>query len=323
MIDFLNPIFLYSFFREKAYSLGVRTRLRLPIPVISVGNIQFGGSGKTPFVMYLLERYEKYQVAVVSQSYKASLNHPGKVDLTKNNFEKLYGDEPCLIKKNFPQIDVWCGPIKWRTAQAAAESKNYDFIILDDGFTHHQLFRDLDILLMDGSRSIDTYRLPPLGELRESFSSCRRADAVIVTKIAELSKVQPLVEMIKGFAQRLGRADYISQLKGEKGASFFLFAGIGHFDYFHQNAKDLGLNIHSFEKFGNHFDYTEKKQKLILDHLRKFNLRGLTTLKDKVKITNKDLLSLTDHLQVHVCVDKNMEQWLDESILAKISTRPW
>lgn len=321
MIDFLNPVFFYSYLREKAYTSGIKTRIKLDVPLISVGNLQFGGSGKTPFVMYLLKRYCQYKIAVVSQSYKASLTHLEQVDLTKPDFQKIYGDEPSLIKKKFPNVDVWCGPIKWKAAKAASEFGKYDLMILDDGFTHHQLFRDLDLLLMDGSRGLDTYRLPPLGLLRESFSACARADAVIVTKINDLNSNPGLIEKIKVLKNRIGWARYSSQFQGAKGQSYFLFAGIGNFEFFQKNAKELGIKIHSFEKFENHLDYSESKQQQILDILKKSNLRGLTTLKDLVKITHPELLELTDHLDVSVEVDKNMEQWLDKSILAAITSK--
>lgn len=321
MIDLINPIFVYSYLREKAYTSGLKKRVHLKVPVLSVGNLQFGGSGKTPFVMYLLERFKKYKMAVISQSYKAQLNQPERVDLTKSDFQKIYGDEPSLIKKLYPAVDVWCGPKKWRTAQAASEFSNYDFLILDDGFTHHQLFRDLDLVLFDGSRSLETYRLPPLGQLRERFSACARADAVIVTKIETFNPKSDLIGQINHYKNPVGWARYSSALDGVPAPDYFLFAGIGNFDFFLKNAKDLKLQIQSFEKFENHVDYTEELQKQILDRLKKSKLRGLTTLKDLIKITNSDLLNLTDCLKVKVDVDKNTEQWLDQSLLAVIHAK--
>lgn len=322
MIDWLNPVFIYSFLRAKIYSSGLKARIKLQTAVVSVGNLQFGGSGKTPFVMYLLNRYQKYSIAVVSQSYKGLLRQPEQVDLTKPHFQKYYGDEPSLIQQKFPRVNVWCGPVKWEAAKAASDTEKYDLIIVDDGFTHHHLFRDLNILLLDGSRKIETYRLPPFGQLREALTACTRAHAVVITKVNSLVDREDIATMVKPLNERLSYARYVSGLNEIKPKeNYFLFAGIGNFDFFYKNAKELNLSIHSFKSFENHAEYPALVQQQILEKLKNLELRGLTTTKDRIKLTLPELLARTDCLHVEVQLEKSMEQWLDDSILATISAK--
>lgn len=321
-LQWLNPVFIYSFLRAKIYSSGFKSQLKLSVAVVSVGNLQFGGSGKTPFVMCLLNRYKKYKIAVVSQSYKGQMNQPEQVDISKINFQSYFGDEPSLIQQAFPKVDVWSGPIKWKTAKAASETKKYDLIIVDDGFTHHQLFRDVDLLLIDGSRPLDSYRLPPFGFLRETWTACNRAHAVIITKIKSLADRDDLVKMVQPYNKRTSFANYVSQTSEVKpNVQYFLFAGIGNFEFFHNHAKELGVSIHSSMSYENHVEYTKSLQQEILQNLVRFNLRGLTTAKDRIKLTIPELLEQTDCLFVDVQLEKSMEQWLDESIMAAVTSK--
>lgn len=322
IMDFFNPIFFYSTVRRLIYSKGIRPRTTLDVPLVSVGNLQFGGSGKTPFVMYLLQRYSKYNIAVISQSYKTALLSPERVDLSQKDFASYFGDEPSLIKKKFPNVDVWCGPTKWQTALAASEKKKHDFIILDDGFTHHKLYRDLDLLLMDGTRPIESYRLPPFGLLRENFAACRYADAVIMTKVESLNANLALSSEISKYNKNVGAAQYrvdASELK--KDQRYFVFAGIGNFEQFKQNVLDLGLTVVSIKELDNHAEYSDERQEKILKKLNNSGLRGLTTAKDLIKITNPELLAKTDCLHTYIKLEPQMEQWLDERIIAAISAK--
>ena len=244
------------------------------------------------------------------------------MDLSKVNFQTHFGDEPSLIQKTFPKVDVWCGPLKWKAAKTASETKKYDLIIVDDGFTHHQLFRDLDLLLIDGSRPLNSYRLPPFGFLRESMMACTRAHAIIVTKVKSLAERDDLVKMVQPYNKRTSFANYVSQASEVKpNVHYFLFAGIGNFEFFHSHAKDLGVSIHSFVSYENHADYPKSLQQEILQSLVRFNLRGLTTAKDRIKLTLPELLARTDCLYVDVQLEKSMEQWLDESIMAAVTSK--
>lgn len=307
-----NPVYFYSILREKSYSSGLLKKIKLNASVVSVGNLQFGGSGKTPFVMFLLSQLKDKKIAVISQSYKANLTKPERIDLTVADFSKKYGDEPSLIKSMFPQVDVWCGPIKWQTAQQADHYKKYDFIILDDGFTHHKLARDLDIVLIDGSRTLSAF------QLREPLTALSRSDLVLLTKMKSITDNQNLFDAVKQAGVEFSLIDYqtdSSEIKSD--SNYLLFAGIGNFDFFKKNALDQNIQVSQFQQFENHCDYSVDKQKLLLVDLVKFNLRGLTTTKDKIKLTNSDLLARTDCLQIKVKLDARTQTLL-ETKLGKI-----
>jgi tetraacyldisaccharide 4'-kinase len=318
VLNYIHPIYVLGKLREKIYSSGLLKKIKLKAPVISVGNLQFGGSGKTPFVMFLLSHFSGRKIAVISQSYKANLSHPEKVDLAISNFFKRYGDEPSLIKKNFPQVDVWCGPVKWETAQCADQHDNYDLIILDDGFTHHKLSRDLDIVLVDGSRKFSTFQLPPHGRLREPIEALKRSDLVLLTKIKSLNENANLFEAIGDIGVELGLINYeIDDSEVKIDARYLLFAGIGNFDYFKKNAIEKKVPVAEFQQFANHSDYSEDKQLQILSELKKSGLRGLTTTKDKIKLTNAELIRLTDCLQIKIKMNEPTQKLL-ETELGKI-----
>ena len=316
--SFLNPIFLYGRLREKSYSSGLLKKVKLNAPVVSVGNVQFGGSGKTPFVMYLLEHFSGKKIAVVSQSYRADLANPEKVDLTAPDFFKKYGDEPALIKSKFPNVDVWCGPVKWKTAVRADQSQKYDVIILDDGFTHHKLVRDIDIVLVDGSRKFSTYQLPPNGRLREPLSALERSDLVLFTKIRTFNENQSLFNVIEKTGVDMALVNYEADKSEIKpNSSYLLFAGIGNFDFFKKNALDNNIEVSQFRQFENHCEYSEEKQINLLNDLEKYNLRGLTTTKDRIKFTNSALINRTDCLRIKIEMNPQSKSLL-EAHLGKI-----
>ena len=320
----IHPFSLYAWLRYKLYKNGWRRQIRLNVPVISIGNIVFGGSGKTPMVMWFLQRFSsKYKIAVVSQSYAAKLELPKQVQVSEfmeNLQTQIFGDEAVLIKKRFPNVDVWSGPIKSQTAKAAADNEKYDFIIVDDGFSHHQLYRDLDLVLLDVSRPLQHFRLPPFGQLRESCISLNRAHAIVFTKANAQSEkiVQSFKDLLSDWRGIWGNADYQSSLRGSSANSqtkYMLFSGVGNFEHVADSAKILlKQSIHKKIKFSNHFDYSKKDQKKIVQELKSSGSRGLTTEKDLVKIQNQELLKQTDVLLVEVKLDENTARWIDEKI---------
>ncbi len=175
---------------EQAYHLAVRARLwayeqgllkthRVPVPVISVGNLTVGGTGKTPVVIALAHYLEQQgkTVAVLSRGYKRirrtrfhEANHPD------------YGDEPFLIQQKLSQGKVFVGSDRVYTARKALEICQPDLILLDDGFQHLRLHRDVNILLIDAHEGLGNAHLLPVGSLREPLSSLKRADWILLTE---------------------------------------------------------------------------------------------------------------------------------------------
>ncbi len=174
-------------FRNWLFDIGILRQHSFSIPIISVGNLTVGGSGKTPHVEYLINLLHKdYKVAVLSRGYKRKSK--GFVLADDETEMPMIGDEPYQMKKKFPDIYVAVDKdrshgIKKLLSNEATE--DVDVVLLDDAYQHRFVKRGLNILLMDYHRLVVYDRLLPAGRLREPKSALRRADVVIVTKCPE------------------------------------------------------------------------------------------------------------------------------------------
>lgn len=170
--------------RNQLFELGILKSRSFDIPVISVGNITVGGSGKTPHVEYLIRLLkDKTKVAVLSRGYKRKSK--GYVLAGKETEMKVIGDEPYQMKSKFPDVYVAvdknrCHGIDTLTCDEA--TKDTDVILLDDAFQHRYVKPGINILLVDYHRLIIYDKLLPAGRLREPQSGKARADIVIITK---------------------------------------------------------------------------------------------------------------------------------------------
>lgn len=170
--------------RNELFELGILKSRSFDVPVISVGNLTVGGSGKTPHVGYLVELLKDYmQVAVLSRGYKRKSR--GYVLADAETPMKVIGDEPFQMKRKYPDVYVAvdknrCAGIDRLTTDEA--TKNTDVVILDDAFQHRYVTPGINILLVDYHRLIVYDKLLPAGRLREPLSGKHRADIVIITK---------------------------------------------------------------------------------------------------------------------------------------------
>jgi tetraacyldisaccharide 4'-kinase len=198
---FLYPFsFLYGtavYFRNLFYDWNLLKSKEFEVPVISIGNITVGGTGKTPHVEYLVKLLkDKFEVATLSRGYKRKTKGFQQVDVTSEVSET--GDEPLQIKKKFPEITVSvcenrvAGVEKLLTTP---EIKSPDVILLDDAFQHRRITAGLNILLIDYNRPIKEDRLLPAGRLRESAVQMRRANIIIFTK-CPTGEVTPIMRRI-------------------------------------------------------------------------------------------------------------------------------
>lgn len=152
--------------------------------MISLGNLTVGGTGKTPLVDLVVSYLEAKNktVGVVSRSYKAQAMTPQKVDPRNPEAAQLYGDEPLWLAQGHPKTCIYVGPEKWRTARVLENLEGVNIIIIDDGFQHLQLNRQLNLLLIDLSKSVTHYDVLPMGRAREPMTEFSRADFIIFTK---------------------------------------------------------------------------------------------------------------------------------------------
>ena len=174
------------FIKNKSYDLGIFKKVFLDIPIISIGNLSVGGTGKTPCVYFVAKElfHEKLfkKIVIVSRSYKGKLKVAMPVNLILDNAAAVFGDEPCMLQSKLPFCTVWAGPAKFKTAQAAVLKDKPDLILIDDGFSHRKLSRHFDLVLIDATASLGNFQTLPVGRLREPINSLKRASAILLTK---------------------------------------------------------------------------------------------------------------------------------------------
>lgn len=312
---------LYHFLsgaKNLLYDFKVLKPAELPVPVVSVGNLSFGGVGKTPCIILLAQHLSQgKKLVIVTKSYKASLKGPRKVDLNVANAAGVFGDEACLLQSRLPHVDVWSGPDKTATATAAMNSKP-DVILVDDGFSHRKLKRNFDLVLLDATVGFETY-------MREAESNLKRATAVLITKanLTTTAKVENMTKHIVAVAPQLHGQIFISTvhttLKSDKSDPLFVFCGLGRPDSFLQDLKRQGYNIVFKELFPDHFHYSTKDQNRIFAKYLDLknenrNLKLVTTQKDFVKIKNADLLKTCQVAGHEMLMDSESEEVLIDKI---------
>lgn len=173
--------------RQILFEKGHLRVAKLPCPVISIGNITAGGTGKTPMTLHLAQLLGKlgYGVVVISRGYKGAGEKYGAVVSDRGNIlcgVDQSGDEPLLMAKSLPGVPVVVGRNRFAAGALAIEKFQPDVILLDDGFQHQQLARDLNILLVDAQAPFGNSFLLPRGSLREPISAVLRADVVMFTR---------------------------------------------------------------------------------------------------------------------------------------------
>jgi tetraacyldisaccharide 4'-kinase len=243
--------------RRALYRRGILKSKRLPRPVISVGNLAAGGAGKTPAVIAIARYLEKrgFRVAILTRGYGRSGNVSGVV--TSLDAAK-FGDEPVLIKSKLKNVDVIVGSKRYQNAVQFLNSNDCDLFILDDGFQHLQLARDVDVVIDAGS-----------GVMREGRSALADADVVIQRR---LRLVVP-----EGLTTR----------------RIFAFAGLARNEQFFASLRANGLNVVGTKSFRDHHRYTARDIAAIKAAAKAAGAEAIvTTEKDLVKIDDHDIIAI-------------------------------
>jgi len=269
--------------------------------VISIGNITTGGTGKTPLVIWMCKQIisdSKFQIsdsqcAILTRGYKAAKDSRGKI--------QDYRDEPAILAESCPNVKVIVNPNRVGSADEAVNKFNAKVLIMDDGFQHRRLVRDLDIVTIDATRPFGYGKMLPAGLLREPVTSLKRADAVVITRCdqiteAELSEIEKKLEAINPnmiIARSIHAPAYVKSMDNQeisiehiKGKKIFAFCGIGNPDAFFNTIKQLGANLLGSKVYNDHHHYTDSCLAGIYEQATylKADLI-LTTQKDCTKIT--------------------------------------
>lgn len=298
----LLPSLLYGLamrIRSLIYCYGLLRTNRLPRPVISVGNITVGGTGKTPVIAYIAGLLIKHglRVTVLTRGYGGSLE--GSCAVVSDGVSIMLspavcGDEPYLLASTIPGLSVVIGADRYSAGLLAMDSFATDIFLLDDGFQHIRLHRDMNILLLDAERPFGNGLTIPAGGLREPLSACGRADLVVYTRhsgqfMPECKFVQALPSCAASYRiSSFYRIDSSKELMGIemlKRERFMLFAGIARPASFFSAVSSLGLTPCVLLPLPDHEPYTPE----IVSLLRRTAVKNgaiwlVTTEKDAVKL---------------------------------------
>jgi tetraacyldisaccharide 4'-kinase len=273
---------LYVRWRHAFYARGLLKPKRLKATVISVGNLTVGGTGKTPMVLWLADKFlaEGKRVAILSRGYGGSHGSSDEIELLKRRLggKVLFG----------------VGPDRFSSGSRLQSNNTIDIFLLDDGFQHLQLARDLDIVMLDGSRKLKDEWLLPAGPLREPIAACRRADILIVSRKFE----RPVIEArdahtfaifyaqtrLLGFRPFGSHSEtkYLSEIGS---GPFLAFCGIGNPEAFFDDLNRWHVPIAEKKSFSDHHKYSSRE-------LERLQLRSAACGAEGLVTTEKDAENL-------------------------------
>ena len=285
------PYYLACVARQTLYDYGVLLCRELDARVVSVGNITAGGTGKTPMVAWLgrwlMSRGVKF--AILSRGYKARADRDGT------------NDEALILRHHLPNTPHLVGKDRFATGLRAIEEHDAEVLILDDGFQHLAVGRDLDIVLLDALMPFGYGHVLPRGLLREPLRALRRADVVVLTRcdvasrdavrdlrrsVRELAGFVPIVEAfhrpVRFYAHATGQPRPLEWVRGRR---VFAFSALGNPLAFPATLERLGAEVVHHEAFRDHHWYDEADLRRLADAARERGAEALvTTEKDAVKI---------------------------------------
>ena len=316
---FLSVLYAFSFvycqlieLTIALYRSGIFKQYKLDCHVISLGNITVGGTGKTPTAQRLASaiRDMGYRVVILNRGYRAKWK--GKVGVVSDG-KKIYmtaaeaGDEAFLLAKNLPKVPVLIGADRAETGKYAVEKLAAQVVILDDGYQHWRLIRDLDILLVDAINIFGNSYMLPRGTLREPLSHLNRADVCLLTKVDQADK--KACETIKQTVARYNDhvlvvesihrprcfieiADWYKDIPSKsidvdtlKEKQVIAVSAIGNPASFEQTISDIGAVMIDSVRFPDHHDYTMAEMQSVLD-------RALEQGAEAIIITEKDAVKI-------------------------------
>jgi tetraacyldisaccharide 4'-kinase len=298
--------------RNAAYQRGWLRSERVPVPVVSIGNLTVGGTGKTPCVEFIARFYRALdrRVTVLSRGYGGAGSR---------------NDEALMLEENLPDVPHLQGADRVALSRTAIEELESEVLLLDDGFQHRRLARDLDVVLIDATAPWGHGYLLPRGLLREPPSSLRRADVLVLTRCEQtpaeqrerlrqtLNRIVPHVPLVETTHRAMG----LSNSEGENTSLDLLrevpvaaFCGLGNPEAFRRSLLDLGARLEDFRVYPDHHAYDRPD----VEELNRWAARLpagaaiVTTQKDAVKLRlsrlgDRPLWWLRIRLRIESCQD--------------------
>jgi len=283
--------------RAWTYRAGIFHQRRLRGVVISVGNLTVGGTGKTPMVVWLAQRFAASgkKTAVLSRGYRplpqrSRVAHG--IDIPEGS-----NDEAALLRERLgDKVKIGLGANRFSKGREL-ESRGVECFLLDDGFQHLQLARDVDIVLLDATNPFGGGHLLPTGRLREPISALRRADIIVITRSEHAPATEAMIQrhtsapIFYARTELLGVETYDPPSSAKNNQStgnqkFFAFCGIGNPSAFFDDLKMWGIQLAGHATFRDHHLYTEAD-------LSDLESRAFAAGADALLCTEKDIPDLT------------------------------
>jgi tetraacyldisaccharide 4'-kinase len=309
--------------RRSFYEYGILKKDYFKVPIISIGNITFGGTGKTPMIIWLNNKLERFgfESIVLTRGYKGNLEHKSGIIKGGQKFlsnPNEYGDEPLLISKKMNRGAVVVGKRRSQNLKKYFHEVNPDVVLLDDGFQHIQLYRSFNIVLFDALLPLESYKTAPLGYLREGLTALKDADAILISRADQASEEQldKLQQLLKKYHRPnipMGRFCYkpigLHDCFGEKqmdvidlkGRKVIALTAIASPESFYRLIEEQGGEIMEKMVYADHHFFTHQDLKDILFQCDKHDAIVVTSEKDMVKLkkVTKDSRILSIEIGVH------------------------
>lgn len=320
--------------RLMAYKHRVLRPKELSVPVISIGNLTVGGTGKTPIIIDLARDLSQagMKVGILSRGYKRLSSQATTVVSDGRNIcvdVDQAGDEPFLIARSVPAAVVVVGADRHAAGKIAIEDYGCDLLLLDDGFQHLKLDRNFDFLVWDYNDDPDHAQLLPAGRLREPMASIQRADCLIISKLPDTpdperlsairvmaNKFKPGIPIIQcrfesSALHRVYNKEKVRVTTRGAGTRVFAFCGIARPEGFIRNLEAMGCVVAGKQTFGDHHWFNTNDTQRLIEEFKKSEAEYLvTTEKDRVRLPEEFIeqvplleLALSTEWQGHSPVD--------------------
>ena len=332
-------------FRESCYQRRLFKTTYFPVPVISVGNLTLGGTGKTPMVQNLARLLVEngFRPAVVSRGYGGATKEP--VNVVSDGEQVLLpadfvGDEPRLLAETLPGVPVLTGVIRKLPARRAVEM-GADVLLLDDGFQHMAVGRDLDLVLFSADVLAGNSRIFPGGDLREPVSALWRSSCFVMTGVnaANAERCTRFTDLLQerfpgknvytssrrvaGYVNREGEGTFtvLAEVPPELDSCFGL-CGIARPESFKATVENCGLSPLDFLVLSDHHAYKADDLRRIREKLRKNGARCVvTTEKDMVKLGRADFGVPVYGIRIEVELPGRLNDMVLETVRAHIDKK--
>ena len=265
------------------------------LKIICIGNIVVGGSGKTPIAIKIGKMFKKNKVnfAFLSKGYKGELKNFTKVNHKKHTFKEV-GDEPLLLSEI---ADTYICNNRMEAIKKLSKQNKYNYVIMDDGFQNPTIYKDINILVIDGNYGIGNNQLLPSGPLRETLNSALKRTSFIVLMNKDIFSLENKIKKIKNIP--IFNAKTIEKRKKLINKKYIAFSGIGRNEKFFNSLNNLKYNVIKKFSFEDHHIYTENEMKKLLDISKNKKAILITTKKDWVKI-DKKYKNIINYLDIDV-----------------------